>query len=96
VENIHTPVLFVLAESDYRTPQDSGGEQLFRALKYLKRPTAMAVFPGETHELSRSGEPWHRIERLEYILSWFDKWMMGVPHHEFDINPGQPAATSEP
>ena len=96
VENIHTPVLFVLGESDYRTPQDSGGEQLFRALKYLKRPTAMVVFPRETHELSRSGEPWHRIERLEYILGWFDKWMMGVPHHEFDINPGQPTATSEP
>ena len=96
VENIHTPVLFVLGESDYRTPQDSGGEQLFRALKYLKRPTAMVVFPRETHELSRSGEPWHRIERLEYILGWFDKWMMGAPHHEFDINPGQPTATSEP
>ena len=96
VENIHTPVLFVLGESDYRTPQDSGGEQLFRALKYLKRPTAMVVFPRETHELSRSGEPWHRIERLEYILGWFDKWMMGAPHHEFDINPAQPTATSEP
>jgi len=94
VKNIHTPVLFVLGESDYRTPQDSGGEQLFRALKYMKRPTAMAVFPRETHELSRSGEPWHRIERLECIVGWFDRWIMGVPHPEFDINVGQPAATS--
>ena len=96
VENIHTPVLFVLGEADYRTPQDSGGEQLFRALKYLKRPTAMVVFPRETHELSRSGEPWHRIERLEYIVGWFDKWMLGVPHPEFDIHPAPPRATSEP
>jgi len=94
VKNIHTPVVFVLGESDYRTPQDSGGEQLFRALKYMKRPTAMVVFPRETHELSRSGEPWHRIERLEYIVGWFDKWMMGVPHPEFDINPAQSAAAS--
>jgi len=94
VKNIHTPALFVLGESDYRTPQDSGGEQLFRALKYMKRPTAMVVFPRETHELSRSGEPWHRAERLEYIVGWFDKWMMGLPHPEFDINPGQPRATS--
>ena len=89
VKNIHTPVLFVLGESDYRTPQDSGGEQLFRALKYMKRSTSMVVFPRETHELSRSGEPWHRIERLEYIVGWFDKWMMGVAHPEFDINPPQ-------
>jgi dipeptidyl aminopeptidase/acylaminoacyl peptidase len=95
VKKIHTPVMFVLGESDYRTPQDSGGEQLFRALKYMKRPAAMVVFPRETHELSRSGEPWHRIERLEHIVGWFDKWMMGVPHPEFDINPGQPQATSE-
>jgi dipeptidyl aminopeptidase/acylaminoacyl peptidase len=96
VKNIRTPVLFVLGESDYRTPQDSGGEQLFRALKYLKRPTAMVVFPRETHELSRSGEPRHRIERLTYILAWFDKWIVGLPHDEFDINPGEPAATHEP
>lgn len=87
VKNIHTPVLFVLGEADYRTPQDSGGEQLFRALKYLKRPTAMVVFPRETHELSRSGEPWHRIERLDHIVGWFDKWLMGVPHPEYDVRP---------
>jgi dipeptidyl aminopeptidase/acylaminoacyl peptidase len=96
VKNIHTPVLFVLGESDFRTPQDSGGEQLFRALKYLKRPTAMVVFPRETHELSRSGEPWHRIERLQFIVGWFDKWMMGAPHPEFDVSPGQVAATAGP
>ncbi len=87
VKNIHTPVLFVLGEADYRTPQDSGGEQLFRALKYMKRPTAMVVFPRESHELSRSGEPWHRIERLDHIVNWFDKWMMGVPHAEYDVRP---------
>jgi dipeptidyl aminopeptidase/acylaminoacyl peptidase len=87
VTKVHTPILFVLGESDSRTPPDSGGEQLFRALKYLKRPTAMVMFPRETHELSRSGEPWHRVERLDYIVGWFDQWLMGVPHHEFDINP---------
>jgi len=96
VKNIHTPVLFVLGESDYRTPQDSGGEQLFRALKYLKRPTAMVVFPRETHELSRSGEPWHRIERLEHIVGWFDKWMIGVPHPEYDISPQPSVVKTEP
>lgn len=94
VKNIHTPVLFVLGESDYRTPQDSGGEQLFRALKFLKRPTAMVVFPRETHELSRSGEPWHRIERLDHIVGWFDKWIMDVPHPEYDVHPQKQVAKS--
>jgi len=92
VKNIHTPVLFVLGEADYRTPQDSGGEQLFRALKFLKRPTAMVVFPRETHELSRSGEPWHRVERLDHIVGWFDKWIMDVAHPEYDVRPQKQAA----
>jgi len=92
VEKIHTPMLFILGQSDYRTPQDSGGEQLFRALKYLKRPAAMVVFPRETHELSRSGEPWHRIERLENIVGWFDKWLMSLPHPEYEVRPEAQAA----
>jgi dipeptidyl aminopeptidase/acylaminoacyl peptidase len=91
VEKIHTPMMFILGQADYRTPQDSGGEQLFRALKFLKRPTAMVVFPRETHELSRSGEPWHRIERLDNIVGWFDKWLMDVPHPEYEVRPATAA-----
>lgn len=94
VEKIHTPMMFILGQADYRTPQDSGGEQLFRALKFLKRPTAMVVFPRETHELSRSGEPWHRIERLDNIVGWFDKWLMGVPHPEYEVRPEPPPTKS--
>jgi dipeptidyl aminopeptidase/acylaminoacyl peptidase len=94
VEKIHTPIMFVLGQADYRTPQDSGGEQLFRALKFLKRPTAMVVFPRETHELSRSGEPWHRIERLDNIVGWFDKWLMGEPHPEYEVRPEKPGTKS--
>jgi dipeptidyl aminopeptidase/acylaminoacyl peptidase len=94
VEKIHTPMMFVLGQADFRTPQDSGGEQLFRALKFLKRPTAMVVFPRETHELSRSGEPWHRIERLDNIVGWFDKWLMGVPHPEYEVRPEKPGTKS--
>jgi dipeptidyl aminopeptidase/acylaminoacyl peptidase len=94
VEKIHTPMMFVLGQADYRTPQDSGGEQLFRALKFLKRPTAMVVFPRESHELSRSGEPWHRIERLDNIVGWFDKWLMGVPHPEYEVRPDKQGTKS--
>lgn len=86
VSDIRTPMLFVLGEADSRTPPGCGGEELFRALKFLKRPTAMVLFPRETHELSRSGEPWHRIERLRHIVGWFDKWMLGAPHPEYDVS----------
>lgn len=77
VRNIQTPLMFILGDEDWRTPPAAGGEQLFRALKYLKRPTVMVRFPDENHELSRSGKPWHRIERLQHIVGWMDKWLMG-------------------
>ena len=50
---IQTPLMFILGDEDFRTPPSAGGEELFRALKYLKRPTVMVRFPGESHELSR-------------------------------------------
>jgi dipeptidyl aminopeptidase/acylaminoacyl peptidase len=77
VTKIQTPLMFILGDEDWRTPPAAGGEDLFRALKYLKRPTVMVRFPGENHELSRSGRPWHRVERLQHIVGWFDKWLMG-------------------
>jgi dipeptidyl aminopeptidase/acylaminoacyl peptidase len=45
----------------------------------------MVRFPGETHELSRSGAPWHRIERLQHIVGWFDKYLQGKPIHTYDV-----------
>jgi dipeptidyl aminopeptidase/acylaminoacyl peptidase len=74
---IETPLMFILGDEDWRTPPAAGGEGLFRALKYLKRPTVMVRFPGENHELSRSGRPWHRVERLQHIVGWFDKYLTG-------------------
>ena len=84
IENVKTPLMLVLGEADYRTPPEAGGEEMFRALKFLKRPTVMVRFPGESHELSRSGQPWHRIERLQHIVGWFDKYLMGMHKPEYD------------
>ena len=52
-------------------------EELFRALEFLKRETVMVRFPDENHELSRSGKPWHRVERLQHIVGWFDRFVLG-------------------
>ena len=77
VAKVTTPLMLILGDLDYRTPPGEGGEQMFRALKYRRIPTVMVRFPRETHELSRSGEPWHRIERLQHIVGWMDKWLQG-------------------
>ena len=85
VNKIQTPLMLILGEVDWRTPTGPGGEAMFRALKYRKIPTVMVRFPNESHELSRSGQPWHRIERLQHIIGWFDKWIMGVSKPEYEV-----------
>jgi dipeptidyl aminopeptidase/acylaminoacyl peptidase len=85
IANVKTPLMIVVGQEDYRTPEGDGGEQMFRALKYLKRPTALVQFPGETHELSRSGKPKHRVERLQHIVGWFDKYLLGQTNPAYDV-----------
>ena len=99
IKNVKTPMMFILGESDYRTPPGAGGEEMFRALKFRKVPTVMVRFPNESHELSRSGQPWHRVERLQHIVGWFDRWLMGVAKPEYDVAPQEEVPvkkTSEP
>ena len=87
INNVKTPLMLILGEADWRTPTYAGGEEMFRALKYRKIPTVMVRFPNESHELSRSGQPWHRIERLEHIVGWFDHWLKGMPKPEYEVAP---------
>jgi dipeptidyl aminopeptidase/acylaminoacyl peptidase len=80
---VKTPLMLVEGEADARTPATAGGEPMFRALKYRKVPTVMVRFPDETHNLSRTGGPWHRVERLRHIVGWFDHYVMGKPSAEY-------------
>lgn len=89
VKNVQTPMMFILGEADARTPAGAGGEGMFRALKFRKIPTVMVSFPNESHDLSRSGQPWHRIERLQHIVGWFDRWLLGLSKPEYDVAPPQ-------
>jgi hypothetical protein len=49
----------------------------------------MVRFPGESHELSRSGQPWHRVERLDHIVNWFDIYLQGKPNAWYDVETQQ-------
>jgi dipeptidyl aminopeptidase/acylaminoacyl peptidase len=86
VSRIKTPLMLIEGDADLRTPPTAGGEQMFRALKYLRKPTAMVQFPGESHELSRSGKPRHRVERLQHIVAWMDKYVLGKQIRTYDLD----------
>ena len=46
---------------------------LFVAMRLLGKDVTFYRFPGEGHELSRSGSPLHRRQRAEIILDFFGK-----------------------
>jgi dipeptidyl aminopeptidase/acylaminoacyl peptidase len=71
-----TPTLILHSENDYRCPMEQG-EQLFMALKKQGVPTLFVRFPNESHDLSRNGQPKHRLERLRHILAWFRTHLAG-------------------
>jgi dipeptidyl aminopeptidase/acylaminoacyl peptidase len=71
---IDIPMLIVHSEQDWRCPVEQA-QRLFVALKRRGAETEMLLFPGEGHELSRSGRPKHRVARLEAIVEWFNRWM---------------------
>ncbi|HLQ03786.1 MAG TPA: S9 family peptidase, partial [Nitrososphaerales archaeon] len=71
-KNVKTPLLVVHSFEDYRCWMVEG-LQFYTALKYLGREAEMVLFPGENHDLSRTGKPKHRVARLKYYLGWFEK-----------------------
>ena len=74
VANITAPLLIIHSENDYRCPMEQA-EQLFIALKRLRRTVEFVRFGNESHGLSRNGGPKHRVERLERTLGWFEKYL---------------------
>jgi dipeptidyl aminopeptidase/acylaminoacyl peptidase len=72
VRNIQTPLVIEHQDQDYRCPV-SEAEQLYAALRRLGREVTLVRYPREGHEMSRSGEPRHRVDRLNRMTEWFDK-----------------------
>ena len=74
VERMKTPLLIIHSEQDHRCPIGQA-EELYTALKLLKRDVEMVRFPDEPHGLSRHGSPRRREKRLEFILNYVDRYL---------------------
>jgi len=77
VKDITTPVLILHSENDLRCNIEQA-DQLFIALRMLGREQEYHRFPAESHELSRSGSPRHRVQRAELILDFFRRKLQGA------------------
>lgn len=70
-DKIHTPLLFVHGTADNNVPV---GEsiQLYTALKFLGRPTAMVLVDGQDHHIIDYEK---RLKWQNTIFAWFAKWL---------------------
>jgi len=75
-KNVKTPTLILHSDNDYRVPLEQG-EQWFRALKHYGVNAELVIFPRENHNLTRTGEPKHLVESLDWQCYWFDKYLNG-------------------
>jgi dipeptidyl aminopeptidase/acylaminoacyl peptidase len=73
-DQIDIPVLIIHSEQDWRCPVEQA-QRLYVALRRRGTPTEMLLFPGEGHEMSRSGLPSHRVARFEAILDWWSRYL---------------------
>lgn len=69
-DEISVPMLIIHSEEDWRCPVEQA-QRLFVSLKRRGHEAEMLLFPGEGHELSRTGLPSHRVARFEAILDWW-------------------------
>ena len=76
IGNAKTPTLVIHSQQDLRCAIEQD-EQVFVALKNLDVDTELVVFPDEPHGLSRTGRTDRRIERLNHIRRWFDRYLKG-------------------
>jgi len=74
VKNITTPLLIIHSDEDWRCPVEQA-DQLFMALKWLRREVEYLRFEGQNHDLSRNGHPRLRVERLNAIVDWFARYL---------------------
>jgi dipeptidyl aminopeptidase/acylaminoacyl peptidase len=74
--NVRTPTLILHSDNDFRVPIEQG-EQWFRALQHYGVPSEIVFFPRENHNLTRTGEPKHLVESLNWQLYWLDRYLNG-------------------
>jgi acylaminoacyl-peptidase len=72
---IRTPLLIQHSEKDIRTTV-AQAEALFTVLRSKRRPVRLLRVPEETHELTRSGTPFRRVENLKVVRDWFAHFLV--------------------
>lgn len=72
VDQVRTPTLVVHSELDFRCPLEQA-QRYYMALRRAGVDAELLIFPGEDHELTRAGQPRHRVERFAHVMDWWKR-----------------------
>lgn len=76
IDQIKVPLLILHGMEDYRCGFEQA-EQIFTAMKerHPDIPARLVAFPGENHNISRTGKLYHQILHLKELVDWFTKYL---------------------
>jgi dipeptidyl aminopeptidase/acylaminoacyl peptidase len=74
VADIHAPLLILHGEEDYRCSV-AEADQLFGALRKLKRTVELVRYPGGAHAFAHTGPPSYRLDAMQRVLAWFQRYL---------------------
>ena len=74
VANINAPLLILHGEQDYRCSVTEA-DQLFGALRKLKRTVELVRYPGGSHAFAHIGPPSHRLDAMQRVRDWFQRYL---------------------
>ncbi len=75
-DRIKTPTLFLGGTADFNVPI-IGGEQMYEALRSMRVPTELVIYPGQFHGITT---PSYVRDRYERYLAWYGKYLLGTRH----------------
>lgn len=89
VGRVRTPTLVIHSERDYRCPLEQS-QRYFAALHHAGIESELLIFPGESHGLTREGQPRHRRQRFDHLLRWWARYLPtpGNSGTAADVEPG--------
>lgn len=75
IRNVRTPTLEIVGENDIECPAPQT-EEFWHALRDLRVPTTMVIYPQEGHALR---DPAHLEDAQRRVLAWFGKYLQPLP-----------------
>jgi dipeptidyl aminopeptidase/acylaminoacyl peptidase len=73
VAAVKTPTLIMGGQEDWNVPLQNS-EQLYQALRRLRVPTELVIYPGQGHGIRR---PSYQKDRYDRYIAWYDKYVKG-------------------